>query len=788
MFRNYLNTSVRFLRNNKIFAGINLAGLSIALAASFIILLYVINEFSYNSSHRNRKNIYKVLNYYIDFKIIQTGTPYVLAGTLKNEYPQVIKAASLRFVNLQLKVRDELLQVRSTASGSDIFSIFSIHLIGNQNPEDLLDEKNVIVLSEELAGKIFPEGDAVGKEITAIINGKEVLLTIRGIYEDLPLNSTFRPQCLINGRWTLDPINEAFKATNADVNWSFDFWETYVLLTDDTNTDDLTAQFRDFEKKYISENPTKNYSLQNLRDVYLHSENVANTGVKGNLKNVRLFSLIALLTVLVAAINYIILSTAVSSARAKEIGIRKTFGANNSNISNQLLNESVIHVLLVLPVALILARLALPVAGNLFQTKLNIIPSNLPVYLIIYTLVTILIGIFSGLYTSSYLSRLKVMNILKTTLQSGRKRQVVRSSLIVIQLIIFCTFVSATLIIRSQYFYALNKNPGYHTKDILIVELGRNYSGYSAFLNAVRSSPNVIQAAGVMEGLPMQGSMSTMYPHFQDPSKQVKVEGMAVDYFFIDAMGIEIVEGREFSPDYGSDLDQSVMLNEKAVKDLGIIDPIGKKLGNQNIIGIVKDFNLHSIRSDIPPMMIDMTDRYIHQVIVHYKPGSLNNVLPFLESEWKKTTSDQPFIYMTIESLMESIYSSEKNLSTIISIFALFTLIISALGLFGLVLFTSRSRTKEIGIRKVFGSSGSTIIYSFLRINLLLVLLAFIISVPVTVYFMNSWLGNFAYRTSISWWVFLMSLLTGAIVVSLTVLIHALRASRTNPVKALRYE
>ena len=286
----------------------------------------------------------------------------------------------------------------------------------------------------------------------------------------------------------------------------------------------------------------------------------------------------------------------------------------------------------------------------------------------------------------------------------------------------------------------------------------------------------------------MFGSMSSMYPHFQNPETKIKVEGLAVDYNFIKTMGIPVIDGREFSQDFGSDLTQAVMLNETAVKQLGITDPVGKKLGESIIIGVVKDFNLHSIHSEIPPLSIHMTDRYIQQVAVHYKPGSMNSVLPAAEAEWKKAAPDRPFSYSTIESLIASLYSSEKNLSTIVSIFALFTLIIAAFGLFGLVLFVGKSRTKEIGIKKVFGSTGKAIIYSFIRSNLVMVLIAWIISIPSTIYFMSKWLNNFSYKVSISPYVFIIALVLSAFVVAATVFFHSYKASRTNPVKALRYE
>jgi len=253
-------------------------------------------------------------------------------------------------------------------------------------------------------------------------------------------------------------------------------------------------------------------------------------------------------------------------------------------------------------------------------------------------------------------------------------------------------------------------------------------------------------------------------------------------------MGIHLLYGRDFSEEFGSDLAKSIILNETAVKRLSITDPIGKMIGEKTIIGVVKDFNLHSIHSDIPVLEIAMTDRFIDQVAIHFKPGTLKSILPMLEAEWKKAAPDRPFSYSTIEDVIKDIYSSEKNLTVIVSIFALFTLIIAAFGLFGLTLFVARSRTKEIGVKRVFGSGQQSIINSFLRINFLLVTISAVISVPVTLYFMTKWLRNFSYKVTISWWVFVISFTVAAFVVLLTVFIQSYKASQLNPVEALKYE
>ncbi len=791
MFKHYLLTAFRFLRKNKLYTGINALGLSISLAVSFIILLFVINEYSYNHGHKNRKQVYRVVNYYKEFKNTMSGTPYVLAHTMKEEFPQVERAINVRGLRgFKLKSGDEYVDVRrAMATNSEVFEIFTLPFVGSTLTDTPLEDLNFIVISKKLADLFFPGEDAVGEEIEGLINNTKQMLVVSGVFEDIPKNSTFRADCFLNGRWTLEPLNQTFGVSDMDVSWMWDFWNTWILLSDDADADEINAQFEAFGKKFISEDPHVQYSLQNLSDVYLKSADIANSGLSGDLKNIRLFSTVALLILLIAAINYIILSIAVSTGRALEIGIRKTAGASIARIRNQVLSESLMLSLLVLPVALLFMWLAKPAAEKLFQTSLEVILTNVVIYISFYLLLTVIIGLASGLYASSYLSRMKVLDVLKQQVNFGKKRRFFRSSLIVIQLIIFCSFVSGTLVIRSQYQYALNKDPGYLKQDILQIDLGRNFGGYDAFLNGIRSLPEVKMAAGAMDGLPMNGWMTFMHPHFQDQELKVKLEGFAVDYNFLETMGMTILEGRSFSTDFGSDLNRSVILNETALRELGIEEPLGRYLQDSTmIIGVVKDFNLHSIHTEIPPLVISMTDKYLQHILLNYRSGTRTELIPKLEAEWLQVEADRPFTHSSIEDLFREAYASEKNLGSILSIAALFTLLIAAFGLLGLTLFVARSRTHEIGIKKVFGSPERAIVYSFLRSNFLMVVVAELLSIPVTLYFMGKWLNNFPYRTSIGWWVFVGAFLIATLVVLLTVSIHAIRASRINPVDALRYE
>ena len=789
MFRNYLRSALRFLKRNKLFAGINIIGLSLALAVSFIILLFVVNEFSYDKGFKKRKQIYRAILTYSSVKMTQPLVPYVLSSEMKSSFPQVEYAAPMRYLRpFKLKMNDEFISIRSAASTvSDFFSIFDIPLTGMK--ENILDDPNSIVLSKKQAEKFFPDENPVGKEIIGSVLGKEQLFVVKGVFDDFPNNSSIQADCFVNTKWSLDQINQSSNATDADVYWKTFNWNTWVLLKEKTDTAAINEQFRAIAARNYEEYFYLTFSLQSLSDVYFHSTGMVNAGSGGNMKKIRIFSAIAFLIIVMAAFNYIILSTAVSSGRSKEIAMRKMNGASIKSIKKQMLGESVFLLLIVLPIAVGFALMVKPYAEELFQMKLHIIHSNLVSYILIYLLLTLVIGIFSGLYTLTYLSRLNVISILKNGTVSGKGKPVLRSALITVQLVIFCSFISGTLIIRSQYKYALNKDLGYQSNNILIMDMGRDFKEYKAFFNSVNSIPEVKSAAGTMMDFPSFSAQQLGgIPNFQDPSKVVKMEGLFVDYNFIETMGIKVLKGRSFSEEFGSDLKNSVLINEKAVKDLGIEDPIGKQLEGRTIIGIVNDFNLHTIRTDIPPISIWLYDRYIDKAAINYMPGKLDVLLPKIKKEWKAIAPNRPFQYQPIDDVIKEFYESEKNLNVIVSISALFSLLIAAFGLFGLTLFIAKTRTKEIGIKKVFGNNEKSIIYSFLKENFIMVVVASLLAIPITYYFMNRWLSNFSYKVAINFWFFVVAFFIAMLVVLLTVLFHSFRASRTNPVEALRYE
>ncbi len=762
-------------------------GLSLALAASFVILLYVINELSYNTSFKNRKQIYRVLNYNADVKVMDEGAPYVLTRHLKDDFPQVKYVAPTHFVTeFSVKMDQEYIPVDwVVGTNSDIFNVFDINVHGQQ--ANILDEPNSIILSKELAQKLFPDKDPIGQELIAQIDKKDEVLEVKGVFDNFPVNSTFQADCFINVKWTLQQINSRIKERDAETDWRSMYWQTWLLLDKNNSGGSLDEQFRSLEKEVFSDDEKYEFSLQNLSDVYFGSQDINSGLPQGNLKNIRIFSAIALLVILIAALNYIILSTAVSTGRLKEIGIRKTNGAGAKSIRRQLLNESLILSILVLPVALFLAWMGKPYAEDLFQTKLLILRSNIVIYVSVYVSLTLLIGLVSGLYTASYLSKLNVISILNNSVRTGKRKTRVRSALIVAQLVIFCIFVSSTLIIYSQYKYALEKDPGYYNEDVLFVDMGWNSQSSKAFINSIKAYPDVLAAGGAIDALPMTSFFAYPMEFPGDKSQKVPIELLAVDYNFLEAMGIQVIKGRSF--ELGDD-ENAYILNENAVNELGLTDPVGKKIDvvDGTIVGVVRNFNLHSFHSKIPPLIMIASDDFAQQVAVHYKTGTLESVMPLIKSEWQKIVPNEPMNYKTMDEFLKEVYAEEKNLSVIVSVSAFFALLIASFGLFGLTLFIMKSQTKEIGIKKVCGSSGQGIVLSFLSQNFIMVIVATLLSVPPTIFVMNKWLSNFAFKTNISWWVFLITFVFAAIVALSTVLFHSYRASRINPVEALRYE
>lgn len=787
MIQHLLLSSFRFIKRNKLFAFINILGMSSALAISFIIVLFVINEYSYDSNYQNRDNIYRVLEYNENFDYISASSAYILANHLNEEFPQVKKVARTRYIrSLRLKINNEWVDVsRSVGTEPALFDMFSLATSGSG--KELLKDKNQLVLSESEAMRLFGEENPVGKVVKAIVNNDETTLTVSGTFDDFPYNSSFKADCFLHSDWTLPEVNKGYGIDNAHEIWEFNYWTTWVLLNDQANPVDLAPSFRALEAKVKSEYFDSEYSLQSMSDMYLGSQNISNNLREGNLFHIRVFTAIGLLIIVVAAFNYIILSTAISTHRSKEIGVRKTVGAARQTICFQLLFESVTLSLLIMPLALAIAFAVKPCAETLFGTGLPVLSANIPYYILTYVLVIISIGLLSGLYSSTYLSGLNITRVFCRTVNYGRSKSVFRFGLIVLQLVIFIVLVSGAFIVNAQYRYALSKDPGYRTDDLLIVDMGRDLKQYEVVMDAFRSLPDVLSAGGSMFALPSTGGGSTMIDHATESDRQEEVYGIVIDYDFIETMGLQVVKGRGLSREMNDD-ESVCVVNETAVRKLGIEQPIGYDMGGLRVVGVIKDFDAFSVHHDIPLFQMNMAPGYYFKCTIHYQTGSLKHLLPQLKAKWEELVTDRTFSYQTYDDYRASKYEDEKNLSHIVTIAAIFALLIAALGLVGLVYFIIETQTKAIGIRKVHGSSVWDILKSFMLRGLVMLGVAMLVAVPLVLYIMKQWLDNFAFKINISPVVFIMAFVLAAVVMSVTVLLHTFRVMRLNPVESLRYE
>lgn len=576
------------------------------------------------------------------------------------------------------------------------------------------------------------------------------------------------------------------------VDWTATYFgQTYLLLPENYDPAKLEAKFPEFEATYIPEESKIKFRLQSLKDVYLRSSHLVNNRTAtGNIKNVYIFSLIGFLILVIASINYTILSTARASTRSKEIGIRKVTGAGRKTLVRQILGESIITSFISLPLALLLAHLLLPSVNQLFRKDLAFQLTENWHFIAGFILLTLLVGLMSGSYLAFYLSSFKPVDVLKSKINTGINKSVYQKILITIQLVIFIVLLLGTGIIFRQIRYVQNKDMGFNREGLMTIyhDDDEFRKRYFSFKNEVIKHPGVLNVSATMFGPPYNGGMQWEIPLKDNPDEIVRVEGLAVDFNYIETLEFTLLAGRAFSEEYGSD-SSAIILNETAVKKLGIDDPVGEVIQDRTVIGVIKDFHLHTFHSEIMPMVIDIMDmKYSHDVVIRIDPENVSNTIAFIEEKWKEFAPDSPFEYSFFDDALEALYDDEKRFGKIISLSTLIAVFIACIGMFGLSLFIGEQRIKEIGIRKVFGSSSTQVVMLILKQYMLMVLIANLVAWPVAWYVMNRWLQNFAYRTKFEIWLFFAVAALSMIIVLATITFQTVKAAQTNPSETLKFE
>ncbi|MGA3245604.1 MAG: ABC transporter permease [Bacteroidota bacterium] len=794
MISNYLKAAFRNLWMHKGYSFINIAGLSIGLASSFIIMLYSLNELGYDRFNTNLDRIFLVTTENPDLKWTEPSTPFVLGPALKDQFPQVEQFARWMKSFCPFKYKDRSFDnVACISSDTSIFKILTLPL-KEGSLRNISAERNFAVISSEMAQKVFGDRDPIGEIITVNWRGESYDLKVSAVMLDIPRTSTFRADLIVPLS-----IGEKWMSTNWSKfvkdpleSWNLKIAPTYVLLTPSSVASDLENQLASFSNAHTDANIKSRFHLLPLKEIYFRSSGFVNNRFPaGDITNVYVYSTIAILILLVACINFVILSTGRASVRTKEIAVRKVIGATRFDLMKQVMMESVMVSLLSLPVALLLVELFLPSLSRLLGRALPASSFHNLNSLFLFAGVTLVAGILAGSYVSFYLSGFRPMDILRNKLSTGGSKATLRKIMIAIQMVIFVGLITASITIYQQVRYFHNKDMGFDKEDLLVFSTENRNLGQTleTFKAELKSDPSITDVSGTYLLPGSGGGGFSMVPDKSDPTKKISYQGVSVDRDFIETMKMKLVYGKSFAQSTLEESKSAVILNESAVKVFGVVDPSQELVNGQRILGIVKDFNMHSLREAIAPIVINCSTEFVMEIAVRVRHSSdVSKTVSLIESKSKPFNNGKPMEYQFFDDRLDDLYGNDYRFAEMIGCFTALAIVIACLGLFGVSLFVIQTRVKEIGIRKVMGASVGTIFYLVAKEFIALILIATIVSTPITIYFMNGWLQHYAYKVSVDAFVVIFALLAAVCIVLVTIGYQAIKAATANPVEALRYE
>lgn len=792
MIKNYLKTAWRSLWKNKIFSFINILGLTIGITVCMMIFLFIMNEFSVDKFHKNGKTIYRVMRD-IEFNGTEKNVPYLsapYATALLNDYPNEIKKAvrvipTNGLVSFGEKAFNEK---KLYIADADFFTLFSFPLLKG-NAVTALQEPASVVLTQSTAKKYFGSEDPVGKIIEL---DKHLQLKVTGIAKDVPSNSHLEFDLVM-------PLSNYFNADWFNV-WMNNNGFTYVLLNEKVNKKQLEKYFPQFMDKYLGKDMARRgskmgLSLTALNDIYFEPSSEFDNVKHGDKSVVYIFISIAALILIIACINFMNLSTIRAVERSKEVGLRKVLGALRNNLVLQFIGESVLLTLISSLLSIGLLLLLLPAYNHLLGYTLSVSWNSLPIYLFLLGIV-IVVGFLAGSYPAFFLSKFSPIQSLKGKLRLGKSGSLFRQTLVVIQFSISVLLIISTIIIYNQMNFVKNKNLGYNQQQVVVVPLDNNdiYNNRAVFKNELESKSN-ISSVSLMSGEP-GGFFDVHSFEAEGQNEPWKPRTEFADYNYVKTLGLKVIAGRDFSFDYATDSTDAVMINRTAAATLGFTpeQAIGKWIHNivrdsskRRITGVVEDFNFLSLKEKMDALVISPgEDRRV--AVIKLKGGNIQSDLATIKEVYNKVAPVYPFEYSFLDQKFDKIYKNDLRQQTILSVFSGLAIFIACLGLFGLASFTATKRTKEIGVRKVLGSSTQNIVMLLSKDLLKPIIIAIIIAIPLGYYAMDNWLQNFAYRTTLHWWIFVLAAVITITIALVTVSLKAIKAAIANPVESLRSE
>ena len=809
MFRSFLLIALRNINRNRLFSFINILGLSIGLACVFIILLYVRNEFSYDRYHENVRNTFRVaLNrIYPDARVSYPIIPHSVGPTMLQDFPEVEACTRLMKFPGEIPFQfgeKTFNESNVVAADSNIFDLFSIRLLQG-DPDNVLKDPNEILLSESTAKKYFGDEEAIGKSLM-IIGFQEVL--VAGVFEDLP-EHTHLEFDILGSLKVMGFINQPSYVTFSAL--------TYIRLTDPGTAGEIEERMPELIRTYgagqiqasmgvpyddyIAAGNGYDYFLQPLKDIHLHSNMEGEFKPNGNYNYVIISISIAIFILILACINFMNLSTARSTERAREVGIRKVVGSDRGRLIRQFLAESTLITLISLIIAVLLAELMLPSFNFLANRNLSVNyfdSFTLPVLLGF----TLLVGLLSGSFPAFVLSSFRPTHVLKGKFTASSGGKLIRNILVVLQFTVSVFLISFTILVYRQLEYLLNTDMGFDRENVLVIEGGIPADQLETFKQE-------LEKLAWVSGTGASGSEITggFYPGYmiqveEYGSEVITSRFLTVDEDFLGTMKIEVLSGRGFSRNYKDSL--NVLINETAVRDFHLSEPVGAKLidpveteeGTElrewTVIGVFEDFHYTSLHDNLNSFVLQSTGGpnggFTRLLYVRLSTEDLGMAVEELEKTWRQFFPETPFKYYFLDDNIGQMYSNDRTSGTLFSIFTLLAIIIACVGLFGLAAYMAEQKTKEISIRKVHGASVNRIVLLVSSGFNRLILLAIILSVPPAIWSMNRWLNNFAYRTGIPFWIFVLAGLLALGIAFLTVSFHAIRTANKNPADTLRYE
>ena len=755
------------------------------MASCIILFLYVQYESSFDKFHDKANRIYRVISQDEDSGGVDrfVMTPAPLAPTLLQDFPEVQKA--IRFASVSLEVTHQGLRFyeRAFFADSEIFDVFDFPLVKGDS-HTALNDPYALLISERMAEKYFPGEDPVGKSL--ILYGDRTYNVV-GVFKDIPPNSHLQFDLL----GSFQPFH-----LRHQTSWGVSNYLTYVLLAENADVETLQAKMFAFIEKYrgreVLEKYKLNYLFQPLSKIHLYSHWRGELEPGTRVSSLYIFSAIGLFILLLACFNYINLTLAQSTNRGMEVGIRKVIGAYKGQLTIQFLIQSSFITLLSLPLTILLVEFTLPLFNSLSGKNLAVnYGRNLSLLLFVAGIV-FFTGLVSGLYPSLFLSAFQPIKILKGLSKDSFNVSLFRKSLVVLQFTISTAFIVCTFIIISQVRFMFTKELGLDREHIVMIPIHEQeiLQRYETIKNELLKGNSIISVSATTFS-PGQTWRQNFWKEGQPEDTYPMIRWISVDHDFIKTMGIELKEGRDFSRDFASDVNEAYILNESAVKELNWISPLGKAFEinkRGKIIGVVKDFHYLSLHSEIEPVVLNIYPEGFNQFAVRIRSENIPEALSFLEETWNSIALDLPFEYRFLDLEFDALYKSEMRLEKIFRWVSILAVMIACLGLLGLASYSVERRTKEIGIRKVLGASSPRLIWLLSKEFTLWVVLANVFAWPAAYFIMQQWLKNFAYRAPLGLWLYFLSGFLTLVIAALTVFIKSYRTALSDPVNALRYE